>query len=293
MNTQIINATKKSKKSKPKVILIIVDEYDSEDEPIKNLLNRKPPAKPPAEPPARRTYYFPEEVFNMIKEWAGIYDIGINWDKKWSDIQSYYSLQNYCPTISRMTQKYFRETGRDHPEIIRRAVWKDINTYIAPIPVYLETHEAWDGKMITMTRRVGSVSDKEYKCGMPNAPWLSQAEENLVNRKEKFLNSLHNLAPTFEVPKWMKVGTVIKWHGGYCNYQAGRITKITKKNITIKIFKSKQYKYVNHGQYQGGTSYYRWTESEDDETTTRSSGMRYFKESDGSMEWTFRHCEMD
>jgi len=283
MNTQIINANKKSKKSKPKVIFIIVDEYDSEDEPIKNLLTKKQPA----EPPARRTYYFPEEVFNMIKEWAGIYDIGINWDKKWSDIQSYYKLQNYCPTIARMTQKYFRETGRDHPEIIRRAVWKDINTYIAPIPVYIEEHVSWKGEIVRMERRVGSVSDKEYKYGMPNTPWLTEAEKNLVNRKEKFLNSLHDLAPTFEVPKWMKVGTQI---GG------GRIIKITKKNITIKLFTKVLISSVRQGKPEWHTylETYRWIEEDEEysKTITRSSGMRYYHE-DNTMEWTRNYYPMD
>jgi len=281
MNTQIINANKKSKKTKPKVILIIVDEYDSEDEPIKNLSK-----KPPAQPPARRTYYFPQEVFNMIKEWAGIYDIGINWDKKWSDMKSYYKLQDYCPTISRMTQKYFRETGRDHPEIIRRAVWKDINTYIAPIPTYTEEHVSWKGDIIKMERRVGSVSDKEYKygCGMPT-PWLTKAEENLVNRKEKFLNSLHDLAPSFIIPSWMRVGMLI---GG------GRIIKITKKNITVKWFKKTLISNVPKGlpQHYTYTSTYRWIEADDNKTSTISSRLGDYEEDD-TLEEIKTWCSMD
>lgn len=284
MNTLIINDQTKSKKTKPKIIFIIVDEYDNEDEPIKNLLTKKQPA----EPPARRTYYFPEEVFNIIKEWAGIYDIGINWDKKWSDIQSYYKLENYCPTIARMTQKYFRETGRDHPEIIRRAVWKDINTYIAPIPVYIEEHVSWNGEIVRRERRVGSVSDKEYRIGTgAPTPWLTEVEKKLVNRKEKFLNSLHDLAPTFEVPKWMKVGTQI---GG------GRIIKITKKNITIKLFTKVLISSVRQGKPEWHTylETYRWIEEDEEysKTITRSAGMRDYHE-DNTMEWTRTYCPMD
>jgi hypothetical protein len=208
--------------------------------------------------------YFEPALWNAIKEWAGIYDIGIKWDKKWSDMDACYTLRHFCPSIKAMTQKAFRETGRDHPEIIRRMVWKDINTYIEP-PEY----EKIIGYDFNGNERYHYIHKGTYD----NPKYLLEKERNFINRKYKFLMALHKRFPTFSVPPKLKVGTVVRWG----TTEAGRITKITKTSISFTTFKTEFVRFDSPVPNSSGwETLHRWIEAPDDKVTTITSFVRRF-----------------
>jgi len=219
-------------------------------------------------------YLFEYYLWNMIKEYAGIYDIGVKWDKKWSDIKSYYALQDYCPSIRSMTQKRFMEVGKATPDVIRRQVWKDINTFI-PHPEYkMWCHPNNDPKDPENQHPVllSSTQDKPK--------FLTSTEKCLINRKEGLMKRLHRLAPTFVLPEWIKVGVIVKWSERWNGKYAGRVTRISDTNFQIKLFDDKIISRVDAG-YAGITITHQWTENDSGTIITISSKVSRFGQSEG------------
>lgn len=188
----------------------IVDAYDSEDEPIGNLLVRRNAvvgrkAKKTA-PPAPKTYFIPDVLWDFVKQYAGIYNYNINWNKKWSDIGSHYAL-THCPSVKAMTQKAFCKLGKENPEAVRRMVWKDLKC----------------------------IRDVEDYREIPT--WGQTG-----NTRELTLIKLERLAPLFRLPNWIVVGVDVMWYRReYANDSTqccGKVKKITDKNITIDVYKS-------------------------------------------------------
>jgi len=195
---------------------IVVDAYDSEDEPIGNLLVRRNAvvgrkAKKTA-PPAPKEYFIPDVLWAFVKEYAGIYNYRINWNKKWSDIGSHYALK-HCPSINAMTQKAFCKLGKENPETVRKMVWKDL------------------------------------KCIRDIKDWKGDITGN---SRELTLIKLEGLAPLFYLPDWCVAGVDVMWYRReYANDSTqccGKVKKITDKNITIDVYKSVRTHSVSHSQ---------------------------------------------
>ena len=185
----------------------VVDAYDSEDEPIGSLLVRRNAvvgrkAKKTA-PPAPKTYFIPDVLWAFVKEYAGIYNYRINWNKKWSDISSHYAL-THCPSIKAMTQKAFCKLGKENPDAVRKLVWKDLKC-IRDVEDYREKNHGGNSRELTLIK-------------------------------------LERLAPLFYLPDWCVAGVIVKWwaceYAGDKTVCCGKVKKITDKNITIDVYKS-------------------------------------------------------
>ena len=183
---------------------VLADAYDSEDEPIKNIIVRtKAVVGHKTKKIAPKEYFIPDELWKLVKGYAGIYNYRINWDKKWTDISSHYCFAKHCPSVKEMTQKSFCKLGKDSPEIVRRMVWKDL-------------------------KNIRDV--KDYNGNI------------IGNTRELTLKNLEGLAPLFYLPAWCVVGVEVMWsRNEYANDQTvccGKVKKITDKNITIDVYKS-------------------------------------------------------
>ena len=216
-------------------------------------------------------YEFHPLLWTAIKEWAGVYDIGIKWEKKWSDISAYYALKYYCPSINAMTQKKFMAVGKATPEIIRRQVWQDINAYV-PAPEYKQwCHSNNDPNDPENWHPVLPHSTQE------NPQFLTSTERSKINRKQNFLLALHKLAPTFKCPEWIQVGTRIEWWERWSKEYAGRVVAITDTYIKVLMFNSKRISRVDEG-YAGITITEQWSEPTVLSTTIKfSSNMKRFR----------------
>ena len=230
----------------------VVDAYDSEDEPIGNLLVRRNAVvgrkAKKTTPPAPKTYFIPDVLWDFVKQYAGIYNYNINWNKKWSDIGSHSALK-HCPSINAMTQKAFCKLGKENPETVRKMVWRDL------------------------------------KCIRDVKDWK---DDVVGNTREITLRNLEYLAPLFRLPAWIVVGVDVKWYR--CEYAGdrmvccGKVKKITDKNITIDVYKSVVSHYTGN-RFHGDDSYthYKWEGK--DKTATYSTD-KGFKPRGDEVGWT-------
>jgi len=240
------------KKPKPAVVFAVVDAYDSEDEPIGNLVRQNAVIgrKAKTAPPVRKEYFIPDVLWNFVKQYAGIYDFHIKWDKKWSDIASHYCFADHCPSIKAMTQKAFCKLGKENPDAVRRLVWKDLNR--------IRDVKDWEGVVFGNTR-------------------------------ELTLQKLEKLAPLFRLPAWCVVGVEVMWYAReYANDATiccGKVKKITDKNMTIDVYKS-VYTNTTGENYQGATQYshYKWEGIE--KRATFSSNKGFTLRNDATQGWT-------
>jgi hypothetical protein len=128
MNTQIINANKKSKKSKPKVIFIIVDEYDSE------VVTRFNPA---------RLIELPEIIVDEIATYLSTKQEVKRWKRTW--FNGGYN-DEYCPAF-----KWTHEWGNARQCAINLK-WQ--NDYLEPAVLTLTRMSVPDLKIMF----------KKFKC---------------------------------------------------------------------------------------------------------------------------------
>ena len=187
----------------------VVDAYDSEDEPIGNLLVRRNAvvgrkAKKTA-PTAPKEYFIPDVLWAFVKEYAGIYNYNINWNKKWSDIGSHYAL-THCPSIKAMTQKAFCKLGKENPDAVREMVWRDL------IPTWRQTENIRELTLIKLERLAPLFR-------LPS--WIVVGVDVMWYRREYANDSTQ------------------------C---CGKVKKITDKNITIDVYKSVRTHSVSHSQ---------------------------------------------
>ena len=233
----------------------VVDAYDSEDEPIGNLLVRQNAvigrkAKPPA-PPKPKTYFIPDVLWNFVKEYAGIYNFHINWAKKWSDIASHYALKQ-CPSVEAMTQKAFCKLGKENPDAVRKMVWKDLQC--------IRDVKDWKGDIIGNTR-------------------------------EQTFIKLEYLAPLFRLPTWCVVGVDVRWYR--CEYAndstqcCGKVKKITDKNITIDVYKSVRTHSVSHSQ-DHWEEYFKFEGIDKRSTFSTDKGFKLRNPNEGWVEMCFK-----
>lgn len=137
---------------------------------------------------AKKEYWFNDNLWFIIKEFAGIYDFQINWTRRWNNPKVYTLLSriNYdmCDNV---TQKAYCALSED---VIRKVVF-----------------------------------------------------ERLTNVEKKICyEKLEKLYPLFSVPTWITVGTEIEWTAprwaGDHYINAGKVTKITDKSISISVYES-------------------------------------------------------
>jgi hypothetical protein len=225
-------------------------------------------------------------LWSAIKEYAGIYDIGIKWEKKWSDGYSYYALMDYCPTIRAMTQKKFCEIGKATPEVIRRLVWKDLNTYI-PAPEY----KLWCRRN-TDPNNLDNWKPVHLDSTDTDVKFLKKDDVLLINRKEKCLAKLHKLTPSFEVPDWIHVGAKVWWARDAYAWDrmqlAGKVLKITDTSIKIQLF---EHEIVSQTMdiCQDITTVYEWKENPKSKIVTLTSVKTFHKLESNTWE-TFSCC---
>jgi len=239
------------KNPKP-VVFVVVDAYDSEDEPIGNIVRQNAVVgrKAKTAPPKPKTYFIPDVLWNFVKEYAGIYNYHINWNKKWSDISSHYALREHCPSVDTMTQNAFCKLGKENPEAVRKMVWKDLNR--------IRDVKDWKGDIIGNTR-------------------------------ELTLKNLEYLAPLFHLPTWCVVGVDVMWYRReYANDQTkccGKVKKITDKNITIDVYNSVATHSTSTGEMGADVyTHYNWVGK--DKTTTFSTD-KGFKPRGNKNGWTY------
>ena len=239
-----------TKKSKRPIVFVIVDEYDSEDEPIGSLIIGRKTIK---KLPVKRTYFLPDVLWAFVKEYAGIYNFHINWNKKWSDLKTNYALRKHCPSVEAMTQKAFCKLGKENPEAVRKMVWKDLNR--------IRDVKDWKGDIIGNTR-------------------------------ELTLKSLEYLAPLFHLPTWCVVGVDVMWYRcDYANDSTkccGKVVKITDKNITIDVYKSVRTHSTSDNHF--GADIYQYYNWEGKDKTATFSTDKGFKPRGDEVGWTRCIC---
>lgn len=231
---------------------ILADDYDSEDEPIKNMIVRtKAVSSHKTKKTAPKEYFIPDELWKLVKGYAGIYNYHIRWDKKWTDIASHYCFVKHCPSIKDMTQKTFCKLGKDSPEIVRRMVWKDL-------------------------KNIRDV--KDYNGNI------------IGNTRELTLKNLESLAPLFHLPAWCVVGVEVMWyrreHANDQTQCCGKVKKITDKNITIDIYKSVHSHYESSSQGEC-KEYYKCGHIDKQSIFTTDKGFKLKEPNEGWYKWRY------